>query len=89
MVRRTTALLRTVSNETGTGVSTTELARRADIPQATAHLLESLATEGYTRCPHRRSVHDHSANVLAIAQVLVALVDVLQAVFGGHQLIEL
>jgi DNA-binding IclR family transcriptional regulator len=48
VVRRTAALLRAVSADTGTGVSTTELARRTDIPRATAHrLLESLATEGF------------------------------------------
>ncbi|WP_078326001.1 IclR family transcriptional regulator [Mycobacteroides salmoniphilum] len=47
VVRRTAALLRAVSADTARGVSTTELARRTDIPRATAHrLLESLATEG-------------------------------------------
>lgn len=47
VVNRTAALLRAVSSDTGTGVSTTELARRTGIPRATAHrLLESLATEG-------------------------------------------
>ncbi|ALR13385.1 IclR family transcriptional regulator [Mycobacteroides saopaulense] len=47
VVHRTAALLRAVSADTGTGVSTTELARRTDIPRATAHrLLESLAGEG-------------------------------------------
>lgn len=47
VVNRTAALLRAVSADTGTGVSTTELARRTGIPRATAHrLLESLATEG-------------------------------------------
>jgi DNA-binding IclR family transcriptional regulator len=48
VVRRTASLLRAVSADTGTGVSTTELARRTGIPRATAHrLLESLATEGF------------------------------------------
>ncbi|AMU23015.1 IclR family transcriptional regulator [Mycobacteroides abscessus] len=47
VVNRTAALLRAVSADTGTGVSTTELARRTGIPRATAHrLLEALATEG-------------------------------------------
>ena len=47
VVHRTAALLRAVSADTGTGVNTTELSRRTDIPRATAHrLLESLAAEG-------------------------------------------